>query len=32
MRKKHLALIKIGKKIWELRNAKGFSQEGFAMR
>lgn len=30
MRKKHPALIKIGKKIRELRKAKGFSQEGFA--
>lgn len=30
MREKHPALIKIGKKIRELRKAKGFSQEGFA--
>ena len=30
MRKKHLALIKIGKRIRELRKVKGFSQEGFA--
>jgi len=30
MRKKHPALIKIGKRIRELRKAKGFSQEGFA--
>lgn len=30
MRKKHPALVKIGKKIREIRKAKGFSQEGFA--
>lgn len=30
MRKKHPALIKIGKKIRELRKEKGFSQENFA--
>ncbi|MHB1947062.1 MAG: helix-turn-helix domain-containing protein [Gammaproteobacteria bacterium] len=30
MRKKHLALIKIGKRIRDLRKARGFSQEGFA--
>lgn len=30
MRKKHPALTKIGKRIRELRKAKGFSQEGFA--
>jgi transcriptional regulator with XRE-family HTH domain len=30
MRKKHPALVKIGKKIRELRKAKGFSQESFA--
>lgn len=30
MRKKHQALIKIGKRIRELRRAKGFSQEKFA--
>lgn len=30
MRKKHPALIKIGKRIRELRKAKGFSQEDFA--
>ena len=30
MRKKHQALIKIGKRIRELRKAKGFSQEKFA--
>jgi len=30
MRKKHPALIKVGKRIRELRKAKGFSQEGFA--
>lgn len=30
MRKKHLALIKLGSKIRELRKAKGFSQESFA--
>jgi len=30
MRKKHPALIKIGKRIREIRKAKGFSQEGFA--
>lgn len=30
MRKKHPALIKIGKRIRELRKAKGFSQESFA--
>lgn len=30
MRKKHPALIKIGKRIRELRKAKGFSQEEFA--
>ena len=30
MRKKHPALIKLGKKIRELRKEKGFSQEGFA--
>jgi transcriptional regulator with XRE-family HTH domain len=30
MRKKHPALIKIGKRVRELRKAKGFSQEGFA--
>lgn len=31
MRKKHPALIKVGKRIRELRKAKGFSQEGFAL-
>jgi transcriptional regulator with XRE-family HTH domain len=30
MRKKHPALIKLGKRIRELRKAKGFSQENFA--
>lgn len=30
MRKKHPALVKIGKRIRELRKARGFSQEGFA--
>lgn len=30
MRKKHPALIKIGKRIRELRKEKGFSQESFA--
>lgn len=30
MRKKHPALIKLGKKIRELRQAKGLSQESFA--
>lgn len=30
MRKKHLALIKLGSQIRELRKAKGFSQESFA--
>ncbi len=30
MRKKHPALIKVGKKIRELRKEKGFSQEDFA--
>lgn len=30
MRKKHPVLIKIGKRIRELRKEKGFSQEGFA--
>jgi len=30
MRKKHPALIKLGKKIRELRKEKGFSQESFA--
>lgn len=30
MRKKHLALIKLGAQIRELRKAKGFSQESFA--
>lgn len=30
MRKKHPALIKLGKKIRELRKEKGFSQEDFA--
>jgi len=30
MRRKHPALIKIGKRIRELRKEKGFSQEGFA--
>lgn len=30
MRKKHPALIKIGRKIRDLRKAKGFSQENFA--
>lgn len=30
MRKKHPALIKIGKKIRDLRKEKGFSQESFA--
>jgi transcriptional regulator with XRE-family HTH domain len=30
MRKKHPALIKLGKKIRELRKMKGFSQESFA--
>ena len=30
MRKKHPALIKVGKRIRELRKERGFSQEGFA--
>ncbi len=30
MRKKHPALIKLGKRIRDLRKAKGFSQEDFA--
>ncbi len=30
MKKKHPALIKFGKKIRELRESKGFSQEDFA--
>ena len=30
MRKKHPALIKLGKRIRELRKEKGFSQENFA--
>lgn len=30
MRKKYPALIKLGKRIRELRKAKGFSQEDFA--
>ena len=30
MRKKHPALIKLGKKIRDLRKEKGFSQESFA--
>ena len=30
MRKKHPALIKVGKRIRDLRKTKGFSQEGFA--
>jgi len=30
MRKKHPALIKIGKRIRELRTEKGYSQEAFA--
>jgi len=30
MRKKHPALIKLGKRIRELRKTKGFSQENFA--
>jgi transcriptional regulator with XRE-family HTH domain len=30
MRRKHPALIKIGKKIRELRKTEGFSQESFA--
>lgn len=30
MRRKHPALIKLGKKIRELRKEKGFSQESFA--
>ena len=30
MRKKHPALIKVGKKIRELRLGRGFSQEAFA--
>lgn len=30
MRKKHPALIKLGKRIRELRERKGFSQESFA--
>ena len=30
MRKKHTALVKIGKRIRELRKERGFSQEGFA--
>ena len=30
MRKKHQALIKLGKKIRDLRKARGFSQEAFA--
>ena len=30
MRKKHPALIKVGKRIRDLRKAKGFSQENFA--
>ena len=30
MRKKHPALVKIGKRIRELRKEKGYSQEAFA--
>lgn len=30
MRKKHPALVKIGKRIRELRTEKGYSQESFA--
>jgi transcriptional regulator with XRE-family HTH domain len=30
MRKKHPALIKLGKRIRELREVRGFSQESFA--
>jgi transcriptional regulator with XRE-family HTH domain len=30
MRKKHPALIKVGKKIRDLRKEKGYSQEAFA--
>jgi len=30
MRKKHPTLIKLGKRIRELRQERGFSQEGFA--
>ena len=30
MRKKHPALVKLGARIRELREAKGFSQESFA--
>ncbi|MBX3708722.1 MAG: helix-turn-helix transcriptional regulator [Gammaproteobacteria bacterium] len=30
MRKKHPALVKLGKRIRELRKEKGFSQENFA--
>lgn len=30
MRKKHPALVKLGKRIRELRKSKGFSQESFA--
>ncbi len=30
MKRKHPALIKLGKRIRELRKAKGFSQEDFA--
>lgn len=30
MRKKHPALVELGKKIRELRKSKGFSQESFA--
>ena len=30
MKKKHPSLIKLGKRIRELRKAKGFSQEDFA--
>ncbi len=30
MRKKHPALVKIGKRIRELRKEKGYSQESFA--
>ena len=30
MRKKHPALVKLGGRIREIRNRKGFSQEGFA--
>jgi transcriptional regulator with XRE-family HTH domain len=30
MRNKHPALIKLGKRIRELRKERGFSQEGFA--